>query len=86
MSETWKCPKCGEILIKGMRGGGLFSSGTIIGTATCSNCGAQFQQSDVYGGKYDVSLSSNKSAVATPTITSETKTPEQEKNDGGTKR
>jgi len=54
MSDTWKCPKCGAILRKG--GSSLLSksAGMIIGTATCSNCGAQFTQNDVYHGKYDV--------------------------------
>jgi hypothetical protein len=55
MSDLWKCPKCGAILTKGMAG--MIAPGAIIvGTATCGACGGKFQQSDVYGGKYDVAL------------------------------
>ena len=32
------------------------SGGIVIGTATCGNRGAQFSQSDVYSGRYDVEL------------------------------
>jgi ankyrin repeat protein len=49
-SDYWKCPKCGGILQKGV--GRMFAE--TIGIATCGGCGAKFNQSDVYGGKYDV--------------------------------
>ena len=48
----WKCPKCGGILEKGL--GSLFAGAQIVGVATCGGCHAQFPQSDVYGGKYDL--------------------------------
>lgn len=55
MSDLWKCPKCGSILRKGMAG--MIAPGAnIVGTATCGSCGGRFQQSDVYGGKYDISM------------------------------
>ncbi len=60
MSDLWKCPKCAAVPRKGsanlfrenLARGAIFS-----GTATCGGCGAQFSQSDVYGGKYDVATS-----------------------------
>jgi hypothetical protein len=56
MSEYWKCPNCKGILKKGLVG--VFGTGTpIVGTATCSNCGAIFSQQEVYNGKYDVDIS-----------------------------
>jgi len=49
-SVYWKCPKCGGMLRKGP----WAMLGNVVGVATCSNCGANLDQSDVYAGKYDV--------------------------------
>lgn len=55
MSDHWQCPHCGAVLRKGL--GLLAGPGAFVaGTATCGACGARFEQSDVYGGKYDVGL------------------------------
>lgn len=66
-SRLWKCPECGELLEKGGLGTIFMPSDPITkvaGTATCSKCGAQFLQSDIYGGRFDVKtpVSSLKSA------------------------
>ena len=53
-SLYWRCPKCGATLEKGAAKLGFNPYAVMIGTATCGHCGAQFQQSDVYGGKYDI--------------------------------
>ena len=57
--RLWRCPKCSMILRKGLLGrvwhpGDPIS--TVAGMGTCSNCGARYPQSDIYGGKYDVNL------------------------------
>lgn len=54
--KYWKCPSCGEVLEKGGLGMFMFpgdDTDKILGTSTCSKCGAGFSQSDVYGGAYD---------------------------------
>jgi hypothetical protein len=50
-SEYWQCPKCTGILEKGFQG-----AAAVIGTATCSHCGAQYSQMEVYDGKWDVEV------------------------------
>jgi transcription elongation factor Elf1 len=53
MSDLCKCPQCGTALQKGMAG--MFGPSTSsVGAATCGNCEAKFEQSDVYRGKYDI--------------------------------
>ncbi len=51
-SDYWKCPRCGVLLRKGF--GALLAGAEVRGLATCGRCGAEFSQSDVYAGKYDV--------------------------------
>lgn len=54
--KYWKCPKCGEILEKGMLEKGIVRPGqaeNIVGTGTCSKCGTGYAQSAIYGGAYD---------------------------------
>lgn len=55
--KYWKCPKCGEILEKGMLEKGIVRPGQpadrIIGTGTCSGCRTGYAQSAIYGGEYD---------------------------------
>lgn len=53
MSQLWKCPGCGEVLAKGLSGV-VSPEAIVVGTATCGACGMEVQQSDVYGGRYDV--------------------------------
>jgi ankyrin repeat protein len=57
-SRLWKCPKCGELLEKKNLGivwmpGDALSR--VAGTGTCSRCGSNFPQSDIYGGRFDAS-------------------------------
>jgi hypothetical protein len=64
--RLWKCPKCGELLEKGALGTVWMpfeSIAKVAGTGTCSKCGTEFSQSDIYGGRFDVktSISSPKS-------------------------
>ena len=55
MGNLWKCPNCGAILQKGSQDVfDVVGTDGLVGTATCGNCGAQFSQSDVYRGIYDV--------------------------------
>jgi len=54
--RIWKCPKCGELLKKPSLGtvwqvGDPISK--VAGTGTCLKCGAEFNQADIYGGRYD---------------------------------
>jgi hypothetical protein len=53
----WKCPKCGELLEKGLLESGMVNPGEsadrIFGTGTCSGCGTGYPQSAIYGGEYD---------------------------------
>jgi hypothetical protein len=52
----WKCPKCGEILEKGMLEKGSVRPGqqlNIAGTGTCTGCGTGYSQAAIYGGEYD---------------------------------
>jgi ankyrin repeat protein len=51
-SKYWRCPQCGAILKKGL---GTLPP-TVIGIGTCNNCGAQFQQSEICTGRFDVFL------------------------------
>jgi tetratricopeptide (TPR) repeat protein len=55
-SRIWKCPRCGNAVLKGHLGD-IWKPGTpldrVRGTATCQ-CGATFPQRDVYEGKYDI--------------------------------
>lgn len=54
--KFWQCPKCYQILEKGMGGmshGSAYRS--VEGSATCGGCGAQYEQQYVYLGWYDVS-------------------------------
>ena len=55
-SRIWKCPHCGELLRKGALGS-VWQPGqpidNVAGTGTCSKCGAEFRQADIYGGRYD---------------------------------
>jgi len=51
-SKYWKCPRCETLLKKGL---GMLSK-RVVGVGTCSNCGAQFPQSEIYGGSYDIFL------------------------------
>jgi len=54
-SPLWKCPRCQAILIKGSPElASLLGPEKIVGTATCTSCGATFPQSMVYSGIYDV--------------------------------
>ena len=55
--RIWKCPKCGELLEK--RGlGGIWIPfepiSKVAGTGTCTTCGTAYEQSDIYGGRFDV--------------------------------
>jgi transcription elongation factor Elf1 len=50
-SNYWRCPNCGSLLEKGV--GTMFDQ--VIGMASCSGCGSEFRQSEVYDGKFDVS-------------------------------
>ncbi|MBU0469673.1 MAG: hypothetical protein KKF78_01555 [Candidatus Omnitrophica bacterium] len=50
-SKYWQCQKCTGILEKGLGG-----AAAVIGTATCSYCGAQYSQTEIYGGKWDVEV------------------------------
>lgn len=55
--RLWKCPKCGELLEKGGLGTVWIPFDPIskvAGTGTCAKCGAEFPQSDIYGGRFDV--------------------------------
>ncbi len=56
-ARKWKCPQCGNVLMKGNLGK-IWNAGDPIesvgGKAICGNCKSQFQQADVYGGVYDV--------------------------------
>ena len=53
-SRTWRCPQCGHLLTKGLSAAEASRFDTIVGTATCDYCHAEFSQSDVYAGRYDV--------------------------------
>ena len=50
-SKYWQCPKCTGVLEKGFHGAAI-----VIGAATCSYCGAQYSQGEVYDGKWDVEI------------------------------
>lgn len=54
--RIWKCPRCEAILEKKGLGTVIMAGETaskIVGTATCSGCGATFSQTDIYAGVYD---------------------------------
>jgi len=55
--RLWKCPKCSELLEKGALGT-VWMPGEpitkVAGTGTCSKCGSEYQQADIYGGRFDV--------------------------------
>lgn len=55
-SRFWRCPHCKTVLQKGMPHAFNIISPTtdVVGTATCGSCGHGYQQTDVYGGKYDL--------------------------------
>ena len=59
--RTWKCQKCGAILVKGqffdlLQAGMPMES--VSGTNTCGNCGKQYSQAAVYAGDYDIEVTS----------------------------
>ncbi len=53
--KFWRCPKCAEVLEKGLLGTMLFPGQVvdISGTGTCGKCGAAFPEAEIYGGTYD---------------------------------
>lgn len=58
--RLWKCPKCGELLEKGGLGSiwmPFDPIAKVAGTGTCSKCGTEFSQSDIYSGRFDVKTS-----------------------------
>ena len=61
--RLWKCPNCG-VLLERAGLGTVWQAGDplarVAGTSTCTKCGAEFPQADVYGGRYD----SRKTAVS----------------------
>ena len=73
--DRWTCPNCGGLLGKTLLGSPLGAvpgkdANLIGGTATCP-CGAQYDQSDVYAGVYDVrpaAVSGPAASVKTPCI------------------
>ena len=65
MGRYWKCPNCGVVLDKGPGHEGkttMYMSpfSRTHGTVTCGGCQSRFAVQDVYGGKYDVKLESNR--------------------------
>lgn len=55
--RLWKCPKCSELLEKSALGTIWIPFEPITkvaGIGTCSKCGAELPQSDIYGGLFDV--------------------------------
>lgn len=58
--RLWNCPKCGELLEKAGLGTVWKPSEPITGvnrTGTSFKCGAEFPQSHIYGGHFDVKTS-----------------------------
>ncbi len=55
-SPHWQCTRCRAILVKGIppEVAGMFKG--MIGTGTCTNCGAQYSQQEIYSGALDVNV------------------------------
>jgi predicted RNA-binding Zn-ribbon protein involved in translation (DUF1610 family) len=56
MSDTWKCPRCGEIyqkLAPGFLGENLVKTIGLSGPFQCPKCGKSVDIKKIYAGKYD---------------------------------
>lgn len=63
-SDHWQCPISNGLLRKGMGSAGwLF--GAIFGTGTCAMRSAEYQQSEIYDGKWGVEVVSLVGGVPT---------------------
>lgn len=53
-SPYWQCRRCKAILVKGIppEVAGMFAG--MVGVGTCTNCGAQYSQQEIYSGAFDV--------------------------------
>lgn len=67
--KHWKCPHCATALEKPSLGTFLAQPGEdtskLFGTATCPHCGSQYRQSEVYGGRYDISAAPPRRSAST---------------------